>query len=290
MKGSSMPRPVSLVPATLAIGFLVLGGFNRSDAQTASPAASAHRLTQRRADLEQRLRRLVGMGETGQYDHGVSPEVVRAETTYIRRRLQEGDFQVGDRIFLVVEDPEPPVTGAATPVVKSSEQQLSDTFTVGSSQELTLPVAGVVSLRGVLRTELELRLSEEIARYIRDPVVHAHALVSLALTGELARPGYYSVPVDAVIPAVLMAAGGTTHETKLNKLRIQRNGKTIWEGDALRRAMAAGSTVDDLELRPGDAIVVPRSGSLTGLYGPAQLVAVLLGIPVTIYTLTRILH
>jgi len=283
-----MPRPVSFVPVTLALGVLALCGLTRSEAQTASPAAAAHRLTQRRADLEERLRRLVGMAATGRYENGVSAAVVRDETTYIQRRLREGDFRVGDRVLLAVEDPEPPLTGAATPVVKSSEQQLSDTFTVGSLQELTLPVVGVVSLRGVLRTELEPRLTVEIARYIRDPVVHARALVGLALSGELARPGYYSVPADAVIPAVLMAAGGTTHETKLNKLKIQRNGQTIWEGDALRRAIAAGSTVDDLELQPGDAIVVPRSGSIGGLYGPAQLVAVLLGIPVTIYTLTRI--
>jgi len=283
-----MPRPVSFVPVTLALGVLALCGLTRSEAQTASPAAAAHRLTQRRADLEERLRRLAGMAATGRYENGVSAAVVRAETTYIQRRLREGDFRVGDRVLLAVEDPEPPLTGAATPVVKSSEQQLSDTFTVGSLQELTLPVVGVVSLRGVLRTELEPRLTVEIARYIRDPVVHARALVGLALSGELARPGYYSVPADAVIPAVLMAAGGTTHETKLNKLKIQRNGQTIWEGDALRRAIAAGSTVDDLELQPGDAIVVPRSGSIGGLYGPAQLVAVLLGIPVTIYTLTRI--
>src|SRR5438552_1709239 len=157
LKGSPMPRPVSLVPTTLAVGFLVLCGLTRSDAQTGLPAASTHRLTQRRADLEQRLQRLVGMAETGHYDKGVSPDGVRTETTYIQRRLKEGDFRVGDRILLVVEDPEPPATGAGTPVVKSSEQQLSDTFTVGSSQELTLPVVGVVSLRGVLRTELEPR-------------------------------------------------------------------------------------------------------------------------------------
>jgi len=91
-----------------------------------------------------------------------------------------------------------------------------------------------------------------------------------------------------VIPAVLMAAGGTTHEAKLNKVTIQRDGKTLWDKDAVRRAIAAGSTVDELELRPGDVIVVPRSGSVAGLYGPVQLVAVLLGIPVTIYTLTKI--
>jgi protein involved in polysaccharide export with SLBB domain len=227
------------------------------------------------------------MAATGHYDQGVSPASVRADTAYIRQRLKEGDFHVGDRILVTVEMPMPTAVTAGLP--KSSEQQLSDTFTVGPSQELTLPVVGVVSLRGVLRTELEPRLTDEIALYIRDPVVRAHALVGLALAGEFARPGYYNVPADAVIPAVLMAAGGTTHEAKLDMLKIQRNGRTIWEGDALRQAIATGSTVDDLKLSPGDAIVVPRGGS-QNLYASAQLLAVLLSIPVTIYTLTRIIN
>lgn len=285
-----MPRPIPVVLATLVAGLLALGGLTRGEAQTASPAAYSHRLTQTRADLELLLRRLVGMAQTHQYEQGVSPDFVSAETTYIQRRLGEGDFRVGDRILIAVEDPEPPAAVSAPSVRQSSEQLLSDTFTVGSAQELSLPQVGVVSLHGVLRSELEPRLTQEIARYIRDPVVHARPLVGLAVTGELTRPGYYSVPADAVIPAVLMAAGGTTHEAKMNSLKIQRNGKTIWQGDALRQAIAAGRTVDDLELRPGDAIVVPRGGSLAGLYGPAQLVAVLLGIPVTIYTLTRIIR
>src|SRR2546425_97454 len=285
----TMHRPVPLVPLAFAVGLLALSSFASGVAQTAANAASAQHLTQSRADLEALLRRLVGMAETRRYDQGVSPEFVRAETTYIRRRLEEGDFHAGDRILVVVEMAQASTPASVAAIGKTSEQQLSDTFTVGSLQEVTLPVVGVVSLRGVLRTELELRLTDEIARYIRDPVVRARALVGLTVSGELARPGYYSVPADAVIPAVLMAAGGTTHEAKLNKLKIQRNGKTIWEGDALRQAMAAGSTVDDLELRPGDAIVVPRGGSLAGVYGPAQLVAGLLGIPVTIYTLTKII-
>jgi protein involved in polysaccharide export with SLBB domain len=231
------------------------------------------------------------MARTGQYENGVSRDFVRAETTYIRRRLEEGDFHVGDRILVEVEGAATAATASGGgPAGKSTEQQLSDTFTVGASQELALPTVGAVSLRGLLRTELEPQLTVEIARYIRDPVVHAHALVGLAVSGELTRPGYYSVPADAVIPAVLMAAGGTTHEAKLNKMKIQRNGQTIWEGDALRRAIAGGSTLDDLGLHPGDVITVPHGGSIGGLYGPAQLVAVLLGIPVTIYTLTKIIH
>jgi protein involved in polysaccharide export with SLBB domain len=285
-----MRRPLSPIVLTFAAGLLALGGAARGAAQAATPPTYARRLSQSRADLEQQLKSLSAMAATGHYEKDVSREFVAAETTYIRRRLEEGDFHVGDRILIVVEDPEPPASPTAIAVIKSSEQQLSDTFTVGSGQQLTLPVVGVVPLRGVLRTELEPRLAQEIARYIRDPVVHARSLVDLALAGELVRPGYYSVPADAVIPAVLMAAGGTTHDGKLNKLKIQRNGKTIWEGDTLRRAIAAGNTVDDLELRPGDVIMVPRSGGIGKVYGPAQLAAVLLGIPVTIYTLTKIFH
>jgi len=283
-----MSRP--RVPLTLAAGLLALLPFSRGVAQTAAPTpvAAAHRLTASRADLEQALQHLVTMAQTGTYAAGVSASVVQAETTYIRQRLEQGDFHVGDRVLIAVDMPAPPETPAAGPATKSSEQQLSDTFTVGASQELTLPEVGVVSLRGVLRAELQPRLTTEIARYIREPVVHARGLVGLAVNGQVTHPGYYSVAADAVIPAVLSAAGGTTQDAKLNQIKIQRNGKTIWEGDGLRRAIAAGRTVDDLELRPGDAIVVPRSGSITGFYGPAQLAAVLLGIPVTIYTLTKI--
>src|SRR2546425_689072 len=169
----TMHRPVPLVPLAFAVGLLALSSFASGVAQTAANAASAQHLTQSRADLEALLRRLVGMAETRRYDQGVSPEFVRAETTYIRRRLEEGDFHAGDRILVVVEMAQASTPASVAALGKTSEQQLSDTFTVGSSQEVTLPVVGVVSLRGVLRTELEPRLTEEIARYIRDPAVRA---------------------------------------------------------------------------------------------------------------------
>ena len=282
-----MYRPIRFICTALAIGVCAVGVPRRGLAQSAGAPGASHprRLQQTRTELESRLRQLEEMASQ---NRGGLSDSERAEAAYIRSRLDEGDFHVGDRILIAVEDPTPPAVTSSGPVVKSSEQQLSDTFTVGSSQELTLPVVGVVPLHGVLRTELESRLAEEVARYIRNPVVHVHALVGLAVTGELTRPGYYSVPADAVIPTVLMAAGGTTHEAKLQDLKIRRSGKTIWEGDELRGAIAAGSTVDDLGLRPGDVIVVPRTGAGGGLHQSAYLISVLLGIPVTIYTLTRI--
>src|SRR5881296_4588239 len=121
-----MSRLVSFAPLTLAVGFVALAGFTRGVAQTASHVTSAHRLSQSRADLEQQLRRLVVMAETRRYDKGVSPEFVRAETTYIRRRLEEGDFHAGDRILVAVEMAQASAPPSAAAVGKTSEQQLSD--------------------------------------------------------------------------------------------------------------------------------------------------------------------
>jgi len=57
----------------------------------------------------------------------------------IRTRLDSGDFQAGDRIFLRVD----------------GEPQLTDTFTVAPGPELPLPQLGALSLKGLLRQELQ---------------------------------------------------------------------------------------------------------------------------------------
>ena len=252
-----------------------------------------HRLKATRPELEQHLGQLRQLAQSGKLGK-LSPEWVRAETSYVVRRLEEGDFRVGDRLLIAVEEPGGGVVGGGTGgggaadrnAVKSPEQQLTDTFTVGASQELTLPGVGVVSLHGVLRTELEPFLSGEIGRYIKEPVVHARPLISLAVTGGVNKAGYYTVPADALISAVLMAAGGSTKEAKLTDLQIARNGKTVWKGDALRRAVAAGSTLDELQLQPGDEVVVPtKSGA--GL-DALRYVAAALSIPISIYTISKI--
>ncbi len=136
---------------------------------------TARRLQATRAELEARRDALREMARTSR------PDWLVAESAVVQMRLDQGDFRVGDRVVLIVEDPSP-VRGAADRAgVKSEEQQLSDTFTVGAGQELLLPVVGTVSLKGALRSELQPIVAREIARFIRDPVVHARALLSVGV-------------------------------------------------------------------------------------------------------------
>ena len=148
--------------------------------------------------------------------------------------------------------------------------------------KLTLPVIGTVALRGILRAELQEQLTRAVGRVIRDPVIHAQPLLRFSVQGGVARPGYYSLPADAVLSDALMAAGGPAREARVAKLRIERDGEPLWEGDPLQRAIAAGRTLDDMNLRAGDQFVVPERRAVADA---VRTIGIALTIPVTILTL-----
>lgn len=224
-----------------------------------------------RADLQDLLRRLDEAATSTTYSQPVRDRA-RAEALQIRSRLTDGDFQVGDRISLVVE----------------GEQALSDTFTVRDGRLLRLPVVGDLSLVGVLRSELEDHLRIALGKFLRDPTVRARSLIRLSLLGEVARPGYYVVPTDMVLSDALMLAGGPTGNAKLTAMRVDRSGQPIWADQHLQDAIAKGRTIDQLNLQAGDQIFVPKRGG--GLFSESTVrtVSLIIGIPVAIYSVVQL--
>lgn len=198
--------------------------------------------------------------------------VVRAESealpalaAALRRRLEQGDFHPGDRIILRVE-------GEAT---------LSDTFQVTPAVELLLPAVGAVPLRGVLHAELEAVLAGYVGRVIRDPVVRVRSTISLAVFGEVARPGFYAVPVDGLLGDVVMAAGGPTREAKMAEMRVERGERPLLVGQGLARAIAQRRSVADAGLEPGDRLFIP-SRNQGRFVDTLRSVAIILSIPAAI--------
>jgi polysaccharide export outer membrane protein len=159
------------------------------------------------------------------------------------------------------------------------------TFTVGPGQGLTLPVIGEVSLVGVRRTEVEAHLKRQLGRYFKNPVIHAKALIRLSIVGEVARPGIYPVPTDLVLADVFMVAGGPTHEAKFAATRIERGDQRLVDAKELQQALGRGLTVDDLNLRAGDRITVPREVHDPEV--PWRIMGLLLSVPAAIYVFTR---
>src|SRR2546426_11407756 len=123
-------------------------------------------------------------------------------------RAPEGDFELGDQILLEVE----------------GDSQFTHVFAVGPGPALTLPVIGAIPLNGVRRANVESYLGQQLARYMKNPVVHAKVLVRLGVLGEVEHPGYYAVAAGAVVSDALMAAGGPTKDAKFTAARIEREG------------------------------------------------------------------
>lgn len=252
------------------LGGLSIGAAQGTDVMTRGPRAS-------RAALDSLAQRFEASANAQASSVGTRT-AARLQAAAVRARLVMGDFQAGDRIIIVVEGAE---TAAAI------EQQLSDTFTVGTEQEITLPAVGVVSLRGVLRSELPDYITRQIGRFIRDPVVHVRSMIRISIVGAVVRPGYHAVPFDGLLSDALMTAGGPGPLAKIDKLRIDRYGKPLWQGALLQRAISEGRTLDELDLRGGDQFVVP-GGKGVGTYETVRTVSLLLGIPLTILTLTKV--
>jgi len=240
-------------------------------AQQSAADSALHRLTVSRDTLQALLAQL---DSTVQDSAGSkASERARARTTaqLIRARLDRGDFMAGDRITLQVD----------------SEPALSDTFPVGPNQEIVLPVVGVLSLHGVLRSELQAAMSRELGRFLRAPIVRATPLIRVSVIGEVGKPGFYLVPPTAVVSDVVTAAAGPTQKARVEKMWIERGGRRFMEGQPLQQLMAEGRTLDDANIRPGDKFVVPAQNQ-GSFFNTVRTISIILSIPLTIYALTQI--
>jgi protein involved in polysaccharide export with SLBB domain len=190
-----------------------------------------------------------------------------ARIAAIQQRLEEGDLRSGDRIWIQVE----------------GEPELTDTFTVRPDRTLDLPNIRPISVAGLLRSEVGPAVTAELAKYIRNPVVFVQPLIRVAVLGQVNQPGYYTVAADAPLPDVVMVAGGPTGNAALDKTQVRRTGTLVHSADEVERALAAGTSLDQLNLHSGDEIVIGEKGSnllrTLGVIGSAAG---------TVYFLTRI--
>jgi hypothetical protein len=165
----------------------------------------------------------------------------RAEADLVRVRLVDGDLQIGDQINLTVV----------------GEQALTATFTVAPGRVLLLPALPEIPLKGILRAEVPAYLTEQLKKNIRDPQVHAQTMIRLSIFGAVGKPGFYQVPAEQLAgDAIMSAAGGPSGGADPHKMTVRRGGVEIWSKEAFQEALVKGVTLDQLNLRAGDEIVV----------------------------------
>lgn len=164
----------------------------------------------------------------------------------IRQRLRDGDFQVGDRVVVMIV----------------SDAVRKDTVVVRSGRFLELPDKIVVPLTGVLRSELLDRVSVEVLKYVKARQIEVTPLMRIGILGEVTRPGYFAFASDLPLTEAIMGAGGPTTIADIERSTVRRGNQPFRSTEETRRAIAGGLTLDQFGLNAGDEIVVGRRSGL----------------------------
>jgi protein involved in polysaccharide export with SLBB domain len=246
-------------PVILALILLTAVAMDPAAAQTAVEWDPGREQVTR-AELLELLEGLERQAASTAYSGRLRDEA-RRNMGMIQRRLQEGDFQVGDRIVLEVQ----------------GEPAMSDTLVVRSGRTVDVPVVGSLSLEGVLRSELQQTMEDHIGNYLRDPTIRTQALIRVSILGLVGSPGFYVFPADLPVTDILMRAGGPGADANLSNMRVERGNVRIWEGEALETAMIQGRTLDQMNIQAGDRIVVPPGGAVRDGWGTFRLVTFTIG-------------
>ncbi|MBD0343632.1 MAG: SLBB domain-containing protein [Coleofasciculus sp. Co-bin14] len=156
--------------------------------------------------------------------------------------------------------------------------EYSGEFTVLVDGTLNLPVIGSVLVRGLTLEQATEVISSRYARFVRRPIVTLNLLaprpVNIAVSGEVIRPGTYSVApggggggaaggAASQFPTVTQAitlAGGITQSAAIGDVIVRRRTGSVTTQQInvnLRRLLQEGDLTQDISLRDGDTVFIP---------------------------------
>jgi len=143
-------------------------------------------------------------------------------------------------------------------------QDLSGHTRVSADGNISLPLIGYVRIAGLSSSEAEGAIEAVLRQnnVVNDPQVSVYVKEytssGISVAGEVNKPGFYSAVGPHRLFDVLQAAGGPTDKAA-NKVVISHRGQK----DATTLSISknpAEMTASNVELQPGDTVVVPRAG------------------------------
>jgi polysaccharide export outer membrane protein len=144
--------------------------------------------------------------------------------------------------------------------------ELSFQAQINPEGNITVPQLGTVSVQGLSLEEAQEKIRLGLSRFLVDPVVAVGLAgarpVQVTISGEVPRPGIY--PIASPTPRLadaLLTAGGSTLNADLRQVQVRRkliDGSVVSQTIDLYATLQNASSLPNLRLQDGDAIIVPR--------------------------------
>jgi polysaccharide export outer membrane protein len=154
--------------------------------------------------------------------------------------------------------------------------QITFPLTPDFDQTVTIQPDGFINLRGVgdmyiagkSVPELTGALRKVYAQFLHDPVIDVELKdfekPYFIAGGELGRPGKYELRGETTVAEAITIAGGFTDKAKHSEVVLFHRVPGGWDQAKkldVKRMLGNKDLTEDLQLRPGDLIYVPKSRS-----------------------------
>lgn len=146
---------------------------------------------------------------------------------------------------------------------------LSEHIRVGPGGRISMPLIGSIRIAGLTSSEAEGAIENQLREnnIVNNPQVSVfvkeYTASGISVAGEVAKPGFYSAIGPHRLFDVLQEAGGPTEKAS-NKVVIGHRGQQEVTTLNLSKDPAQLAT-SNLELQPGDTVVVPKAGIVYAL-------------------------
>jgi polysaccharide export outer membrane protein len=153
--------------------------------------------------------------------------------------------------------------------------QITFPITPEFDQSVAVQPDGYISLRGIgdlyiagrSLPELSEMLHKAYSGFLHDPVINIELRdfekPYFTAGGEFGRPGKYELRGDTTVAEAVAIAGGFTDKAKHSEVLVFRQVTGGWQEAKrlnVKQMLTKGNLGEDVHLRPGDLIYVPKNG------------------------------
>jgi len=107
------------------------------------------------------------------------------------------------------------------------------------------------------------------------------------VSGDVAKPGFYSVRTDTPVTDVVMNAGGPSQNAEMDKIELRRGSTTVVHRGGIQTAIQKELTMSDIGARSGDELYVPTKPGTSRWQKLAAITASIMGIVWAVAYLTN---
>lgn len=143
------------------------------------------------------------------------------------------------------------------------EPEVSQTVVVRTDGNISLPLINEVKVSGMSPLQIQDLVAEKLKGFLNNPQVTVTVIEIRSkrafITGEVSRPGTYSLNAQTTVLQLIAQAGGFTPFAKTDSIVVLRteDGRQSRLKFKYKEVVQGKKTEQNIALHPGDTVVVP---------------------------------